>query len=78
MSAPNPDLLRDSFVYYTECQLATLESLAALTSPSKSELTRQSLIAEGMVLVCRRMFINANEIRQLGCPRVLRALYPLL
>ena len=43
----------DAFIYYTECQLATVEFLEGLSRPSKSQVRRQKGIAEGMVRQCQ-------------------------
>jgi hypothetical protein len=37
------------FIYYTECQLATLEQLTCRKSSSQSDIRRQKSIADGML-----------------------------
>lgn len=44
---------QDAFVYYTECQLATVEELEGLARPPKARLRRHRALAEGMVEHCR-------------------------
>ena len=73
---PNPSHLRDSFLYYTECQLATVEGLEGRKSTTKLELKRHRLIANGMVEVCRQMLVSVNDLNRIGTPRLKDLLFP--
>ena len=59
--------LESEFRYYTECQLATLESLRGRKSTAKSELKRQEQIAAGMVAVCRNQKRAAELEERRAC-----------
>lgn len=61
--------LMQSFAYYTECQLATVEGLRGLKRPPKGELKRHESIAEKMVRVCRE-----HRIVPVKCPRLFERL----
>ncbi len=71
---PSPYNLLDSFLYYTECQLATVEQLEGRKSASKANLRRQRDIASGMVEACKNQIISGNLLRRIGCPRLVSAL----
>jgi len=61
-----------SFVYYTECQLATLADLCIKSRTPKHQKLRQQTIAAGMLLTCFRDIFNADFLldRTLRCGRV--------
>jgi hypothetical protein len=60
--------LEGRFLYYTECQLATLEGLKMKKKKtSKSELRRQQSIADGMLIVVKGF---CSEVDIHSCPRV--------
>ena len=66
--------LERKFIYYTECQLATLESLRARKSTSQSELKRQTAIADGMV-GCLSTIEDLKEDDFRGAPRTRDAMH---
>jgi hypothetical protein len=53
--------VEQALVYYTECNLATLERLQALTRTSKWERQRQKNICDGMVQCCRDFGLTAGR-----------------
>ena len=63
--------IESKFVYYTECNLATLEHLQMKKSSSKSEIKRQTDICNGMLNALGFIDGFDSEIaRHLQCPRV--------
>lgn len=60
----------DKFVYYTECQFATLERLQNVKRTSGRELARQENIANGMLTACREGNVSKDDALRLRCPRV--------
>lgn len=74
-----PDLnnLRESFLYFTECQLATVEFLESLKRPGQGQLKRQRHIAQGMVAACRALpGVTTLELHRISTPRLLKLLFP--
>lgn len=66
--------IEKKFLYYTECQLATLEGLRGIKRTPKCELKRQESIANGMVEVSRSILGDppfAHEVKSLGLLRLL-------
>lgn len=53
--------VEQALVYYTECNLATLEQLQTLTRASKQERERQKSICDGMVQCCRDFGLTAGR-----------------
>lgn len=53
--------LSEAFLYYTDCQVATVECLRSRKSTSQSALRRQISIAEGM-LSCAQQYIADGEL----------------
>lgn len=61
--------IEKKFIYYTECQLATLESLKGRKATSQSDLRRQQKIADDMVECLSAIDgLQPEDLR--GCPRV--------
>lgn len=54
------DTLEDSFVYFLDCQLATVEALEGLSRPPKGRLRRQRGIARKMIEKARAHSIDLS------------------
>lgn len=78
MSNINPYTLEGKFIYYTECQLATLEALKLVKRTSKFELRRQQSIADGMMDIVREIAKDVPDVKLNSAfqrsPRVLELL----
>lgn len=76
--------LEKKFLYYTECQLATLEYFKGRKSMSKSEINRHEKIAQGMSEICESimhdlppdMSLHEKRMQLRECPRLAGILLP--
>lgn len=70
--------LEKRFIYFTECQLATLERLRMRKSTSQSDLRRHSEIADGMVGACKHILshgaVDLVEVKKMKAPRLVERL----
>lgn len=62
--------VEDAFVYYTECQFATLEQLLSVSRSSSYGIGRQISIAFGMAEECRRRDLCNRPGRPCREPRL--------
>ncbi len=62
-----------ALAYYTECQLATVETLRSRKRVSQSELSRHQKIADGMVEHCR-VFVGVKDAIRVSAVRLERIL----
>lgn len=62
MSNINPCTLESKFIYYTECQLATLEALKLKKRTPKCDLQRQQNICDGMMEIVRELTTEVQNI----------------
>lgn len=78
--------LEREFLYYTECELATLEHLESMKRASRSDVKRHRIIANGMLGTCAIIFGSPRMpetaakwrlARELKCPRVFERLEAL-
>lgn len=52
--------MEDYFLYFLDCQLATVEELELLKNPPKNRLRRHRQIAEKMIFAARRFQLPVN------------------
>jgi len=64
------DHLQEQLLYFTECQLATVEELEILARPPKARLRRHRDIAEKMVMQVRLHKMTPEDASRARCPRV--------
>jgi hypothetical protein len=67
----NMQTLEGRFIYFAECQLATLEMLEMRKGTSKSDLRRQKSICDEMLEIVATI---AWTVDIHGCPRVMEFL----